>query len=127
MNNFKIAVMAISFLFLLVSCSDTNEDQPNIAGESPNDELIAKVAFDGDIYSVLHSHPMTKQTAAKLGTINDVVAEINKNGEAKVYEDSVNLNAGDGIYEMKKGDKEQTVAVKIEGSYYTAIYNSKLK
>ena len=108
----------------LAGCSNT--DEPKIIGETPS-ESKAAFAFEGSIYTIERGKVLVEDVGKEIGEIESIVDEINKNGDAVIFDSTLNLKDGTIIYKIKEQDSSNTVvAVKIDDTYYGAMFNSKL-
>lgn len=123
MKSLKLFFIILSVI-ILSACSTNSE--PEIIGISPNKDLKASFAFEDRIYSIQRGLVLEKNIENEIGKITEIVKEIKKNGEAKIYNSSINLKSGTKIYKIEETDKGEFIAIKIYGKYYGAFYNSKL-
>lgn len=123
MRVLNTAFILIAFV-LLAACSET--DDPKILDKTPS-ESKAAFAFEDSIYTIERGKVLVKDVGNEIGEIEAIVDEITENGEAVILDSDINLRVGTKIYEIKEQDRDNTVvAIKIDDTYYGAIFNSNL-
>jgi hypothetical protein len=125
-SNLKVfkVILSIFFFISLVSCSTPIE--PNVIGISSNKDVDAQFAFENRIYSIEGNVTAAEKIKQEVGKVEKIVEEIKENGQANLFTSKVNLTAETKIYTIKNVDKDTVVAVKIDDTYYTAIFAKKL-
>ncbi|TYR74352.1 hypothetical protein FZC79_14795 [Rossellomorea vietnamensis] len=110
----------------LAACSTTEEPR-KIIGETPSESKGA-FAFDGSVYTIERGKVLVEDVGKEIGEIKAIVDEIKENGEAEKYDSTLNLQAGTKIFEIIEQDRSNpVVAIKIDDTYYGAIFNSTLQ
>ncbi|GGM20895.1 hypothetical protein GCM10011351_03440 [Paraliobacillus quinghaiensis] len=113
------------FVVLLTACSNTEEPK-KIVGETPSESKGA-FAFEGSIYTIDRGKVFVENVGKEIGEIKAIVDEINENGEAVIYDSTLNLQVGTKIFKRIEQDRSNTVvAIKIDDTYYGAFFNSNL-
>ncbi|MGD7046032.1 hypothetical protein [Jeotgalibacillus proteolyticus] len=122
---FSKSVFILVFVLLIVACSKTEEPE-KIIGETPSESKGA-FAFDNSLYTIERGKVLAADAGEEIGSIKVLVDEINENGEAVIFDSSLNLQAGTKIFKVKEQDQSNTVvAIKIGDIYYGAIFHSNL-
>lgn len=122
---FLKSVFILIFVVLLAACSKTEETK-NIISEAPSESKGA-FAFEDSIYTIERGKVLVEDVEKEIGKIVAIVDEINENGDAVIYDSTLNLQVGTKIYKIIKQDRSNTVvAIKIDNTYYGAVFNSNL-
>ncbi|GGM42976.1 hypothetical protein GCM10011351_31160 [Paraliobacillus quinghaiensis] len=119
------SVFILIFVILLAACSKTEEPK-KIIGETPSESKGA-FAFEDSIYTIERGKFFVEDVGKEIGEIKAIVDEINENGEAVIYDSTLNLQVGTKIFKIIEQDRSNTVvAIRIDDTYYGAIFNSNL-
>ena len=122
---FLKAVFILIFVTLLVACSGTEE--LTIVGTTPS-ESKAAFAFEDSIYTIERGKVLIGNVGEEIGEIKSITDKITENGEAVIFDSTIKLEAGTKIYKIRETDRSNpVVAVKIDNTYYGAIFTSNLK
>ena len=122
--SFLKAACILIFVTLLVACSGTEELA--IVGTTAS-ESKAVFAFEDIIYTIERGKILVENVGEEIGEIESITDKITVNGEAVIFDSSIKLEAGTKIYKIRETDRSNpVVAVKINNTYYGAIFTSKL-
>ncbi|HSO59316.1 MAG TPA: hypothetical protein VLQ66_13965 [Paenisporosarcina sp.] len=118
------AVFILIFVTLLVACSNTEEP---IVETTPS-ESKAAFACEDNIYTIERGEVLIENVGEEIGEIESITDKITENGEAVIFDSTIKLEAGTKIYKIRETDRSNpVVAVKIDNTYYGAIFTSNLK
>ena len=121
---FLKAVFVFIIVTLLVACSETEELA--IVGITPS-ESKAAFAFEDSIYTIERGKVLVENVGEEIGEIESIKNKITENGEAVIFDSTIKLEGGTKIYKIRETDRSNPiVAVKIDDTYYSAIFTSNL-
>lgn len=121
---FLKAVFIFIIVTLLVACSETEELA--IVGITPS-ESKAAFAFEDSSYTIERGKVLVENVGEEIGGIESIKNKITENGEAVIFDSTIKLDAGTKIYKLRETDRSNSVvAVKINDTYYGAIFTSNL-
>lgn len=122
--SFLKAALILIFVTLLVACSGTEELA--IVGTTAS-ESKAAFAFENRIYTIERGEILVENVGEEIGEIESISDKITENGEAVIFDSSIKLEAGTKIYKIRETDRSNpVVGVKIDDTYYGAIFTSNL-